>query len=66
MAHLTAALPPLSFRIRDESKALVSSVAFTVAFTAVYTVIAPIALVVGVLGGPVWAACFGLWQRRAR
>lgn len=66
MAHVTAALPPLSLRIRDESKALVSSVAFTVAFTAVYTVIAPIALLAGVLGGPVWAACFGLWQRRAR
>ncbi len=66
MNHVTAALPALSFRIRDESKALVGSVAFTVAFTAVYTAVAPVVLLAGVLGGPFWAAFFGLWKRRAR
>lgn len=60
----TTAAPPLSLRVRDEAKALISSVAFTVLFTAVYTAVAPLVLLGAVLGGPLWAALFPLVHRR--
>ncbi len=55
MTTITA-MPPVSFDVWDEAKALVSSVALTIAFTAVYMVAAPFVLLGALVGGPVWAA----------
>lgn len=61
MTELTAVARPLSIRIRDEAKALGFSVAFTAFFVVIYCALAPVVLLAGLLGGPLWAACFGLW-----
>jgi hypothetical protein len=65
MTNTTATPLPLSACVREEAKALVSSVTFTVIFTAAFAAVAPVVLLGAVLGGPLWAALFPLVHRRA-
>jgi hypothetical protein len=54
MTTITAT-PPASFDLRDEARALATSVAITVGFTALYVMLAPVVLLGAVMGGPLWA-----------
>jgi len=63
MTTITAASAPLD--LRDEAKALATSVALTLGFTALYVALAPVVLLGAVLGGPAWAVVLLARERTA-